>query len=389
MNLFLFLIGCVLWVKPQESKPVFEIRYRPIEAQTEEGKKLIRQVPGAQWDEGLHKAALLLTSKLRSRSARIPTDVASDATAITGFPGQARFAKLINGGAFPDELVEAIQTDMRGKPVDVCLVSRKYGDGIVLWLAGWAPHLMEIDPIPRNISLDAAIPIHVELEGTDRATLYVSYPDGGVDAMPIMPLADRWLNNFYIPGEYRFEVVADRISGPQVALLFSVFVDVPTPNLPSLNKKNATVQSPIEAERFLYRAVNKLREEQGLQPLKRFTLFEPLAREHSAWMAVTGVIDHKIPNVTPGVPHHAANLAHPRARHYQNVAAAFSGQEALSLSLDSPGHFKTLLCETCTHMSIGVALEPKRTGTPRLFFTWEVLEFPQGRPMKIDKLQQE
>lgn len=389
MNIFLFLFGCALWVKPEPSNPVFEVRYRPVEAQTKEAKQLVKRIPGAQWDSGLHNAALLLVSKLRSRSARIPTQVASDATAIAGFPGQARFAKLINGGGFPDELVEAIQTDMRGQPVDVCLVSRKYGDGIVLWLVGWAPHLIDMDPIPRNISLDAAIPIHVELAGSDRATLYLSHPDGAVDVMPIVPLADRWLNDFYIPGEYRFEVVADRISGPQVALLFSVFVDVPTPSLPAIKKTNPKVQSPIEAERYLYRAVNKLREERGLEKLKRFTLFEPLAREHSAWMAVTGILDHKIPNVTPGVPYHAANLAHPRARHYQNVAAAFSGPDALALSIDSPGHFKTLLCETCTHMSIGVALEPKRIGTPRLFVTWEVLEFPQGRPVKIEKLQQE
>ena len=38
-------------------------------------------------------------------------------------------------------------------------------------------------------------------------------------------------------------------------------------------------------------------------------------------------------NVAPGVSHHAANLANPRAEHYQNVASAYTAAELLALRL--------------------------------------------------------
>ena len=50
----------------------------------------------------------------------------------------------------------------------------------------------------------------------------------------------------------------------------------------------------------------------------------------------------------------------------------------------SPAHLKNLLCERCTHASIGASLEPVLDRIPRLFVTWELLEFPQGPPREID-----
>ena len=59
--------------------------------------------------------------------------------------------------------------------------------------------------------------------------------------------------------------------------------------------------------------------------------------------------------------------------------------EALFLVSDSPGHLRNLLCDTCNHASIGVALEPVLDRIPRLFVTWELLEFPKGPPVEIDR----
>ena len=146
-------------------------------------------------------------------------------------------------------------------------------------------------------------------------------------------------------------------------------------------------ESPVAAEAYLYTALNELRQERGLPPLQRFELFEPLAREHSAWMAHTGVVSHQILNVTPGVAYHATNLANPRAEHYENVASAYTAAEAFGLAADSAGHLQSFLCETCTHVSIGAALEPTLDRMPRIFVTWEVLDFVQGEPKKIDKLR--
>ena len=147
--------------------------------------------------------------------------------------------------------------------------------------------------------------------------------------------------------------------------------------------------NPIEAEKLLYRLVNELRQDRGLRPLARFSLFESLAREHSAWMASAGVVGHSLPGLTKGVAHHAEIHYHPRAQHYENVVASYSIMEALEMVVNSPGHLKTLLCEPCSHMSIGAAIEPILQGQPRLFVTWELLSFPQGKPQKIERFNKD
>jgi len=362
------------------------MRYRIEEASSDVGRLVVEKIPKAQWDKGLYNATQELLAALSSPVARITPESVQVATARAGFPGQARFAKMLNGGEFPQTLVDEIIRDCPNNTVDVALAKRSYGDGSTLWLIGWARHIVEIDPIPRQVPLDGAIPIRVEIPSTERGYLYIAPPDQPIEIVEILPEAHRWLNDFHTPGPYRFELVTDGPDGPQVALLFSLYVDEDPPSPKLLFPQEITLLNPKEAEEWLYQQVNILRRERGLRSLKKFALFEGVAREHSAWMATTGIVNHSIAGVTPGVPTHAARLAHPRAKHYENVVAAGSAEEALLMTIDSPGHFRVLLCETCTHISIGAALEPKLSGHPRIFVTWEVLEFPQGEPLPIEKL---
>ena len=81
-------------------------------------------------------------------------------------------------------------------------------------------------------------------------------------------------------------------------------------------------------------------------------------------MASSGILGHVIPGVSDGVGARAWEDFHPRAQHYEDLAAAFSAEEALELVWGSPGHRRNLLCESCTHASIGVALEPVVSGAP-------------------------
>ncbi|MEC7987776.1 MAG: CAP domain-containing protein, partial [Myxococcota bacterium] len=160
-------------------------------------------------------------------------------------------------------------------------------------------------------------------------------------------------------------------------------------NIPPMVSSSLETPHPIEAEKLLYRSVNALRKQRGLRQLSRFSTFEPLAREHSAWMAAAGVVAHSLPGTTNGVAKQAGQRYHPRARHYENVAAAYSATEALEMVVNSPGHLKALLCDTCTHMSIGAAIEPTLKTQPRLFVTWELLAFPQGVPKKIERFNKD
>ena len=386
----------VLWLalscqKPQISELdtwVDGVRYRPVQAPNALAEQLVGRLPNAQWDAGLHRATQELLSAMPKRSSRITPEATRTATARAGFPGQARFTKVLNGGAFPEELVDEIMGSAGIDEIDVALVRREFGDGITLWIAAWAPHIVDIDPLPVQVPLDGRLMLRTDIPDSHKGTLFISPPMGEVQQSMLDSEAYRIISQLHVPGEWVFEVVTTEAEqAPQVAALFSVFVDVPLPEMGLLPDPLLKPESPVAAEAYLYTALNELRQERGLPPLQRFELFESLAREHSAWMANTGVVSHQILNVTPGVAYHATNLANPRAEHYENVASAYTAAEAFGLAADSAGHLQSFLCETCTHVSIGAALEPTLDRMPRIFVTWEVLDFVEGEPKKIDKLR--
>jgi len=340
------------------------------------GERLVSALPKATWDAGLACATEQLLMLSTGRASRIDPVSAAGASARCGFPGQARFARLLNGGAFPDELISRLVSD----PIDVALARRTYGDGVTLWIIGWGPHVADIDPLPRDLPLDGTLPVTISGVRPGELRLFHAPPHGPVEELGLTRDVVRWVDGFHTPGPHRLEVVLEG----QVAHLFTVYVDGPPPPGTPLRSTSAAAPDPVAATETLYDALGVLRQEAGLPGVERFSLFEPVAREHAALMAASGVVAHRIPDVTNGVPTRAADLAHPRARHHENVAAAASAQEALFLVADSPGHLRNLLCDACTHAAIGVALEPVLERTPRLFVTWELLEFPQGPPRKID-----
>ena len=198
--------------------------------------------------------------------------------------------------------------------------------------------------------------------------------------MRLTPGTTRWVDGFIEPGQYQMEIVARGERTTQVVLKWSVFVDSPLPEVPRLRRGSLENPNPAEATTALYQELNRIRSEAGLRPVERFYAFEPLAREHAALMASTGIVDHQIPGVTSGVAARAAERFHPGARTFENLAAAPNWQEALDMVQLSPGHLANLFCEECTHASIGVALEPITDRIPRLFVVWELLEFPEGPP---------
>lgn len=371
------------------SKPVQpEIRYRPAELPESYSAEIKLYFPKAQWDSGLEQACQELSSVLSTPKVQLTPRAIQQATDRAGFPGQAQFSKLLTAGEFPTKAIKDLARRHALDNIDIGLATRQYGNGATLWIIGISEHLVDMDPIPRDLSLDGQLALRIDLKPEQQGYLYIDAPDQPIEMIEILPSAHRWLHNFHIPGRYRLEVVTEEKKESDVALLFSVFVDQEIPAPRPLLEKNE-ISNPVVAETWLYQEVNRIRAEHGLYPLKRFSMFEGVAREHSALMASTGIVEHQIKGVTEGVPSRAEKVGHPRAKHYENVAAAQTAKDALDMVLDSPGHFKVLLCETCTHISIGAALEPSLNRNPRLFVTWEVLEFPHGQPKRIEKLNRD
>lgn len=385
--LFSLLLACA----PHHTEPKLsfpEVRYRPIDVPSAYSSEILRYFPEAQWDSGLEQSCQELNSLLSSPKIPLTPKAIQQATDRSGFPGQAQFSKALTGGEFPVEMLKDLARRHASDDIDIGFAKRQYGNGATLWIIGISEHIVEMDPIPRDLPLDGQLALRIELEPEQKGFLYIDAPDQPIEMIEILPSAHRWLTNFHVPGRYRIEVVTKENKESEIALLFSVFVDQEIPAPRPLVEKNE-VNNPIEAENWLYQEVNRIRGEHGLHSLKRFSMFEGVAREHSALMASTGIVDHKIKGFSEGVPSRAEKLAHPRAKHYENVAAAQTASDALDMVLDSPGHLKVLLCETCTHISIGAALEPNLTRNPRLFVTWEILEFPHGQPHLIEKLNRD
>ena len=361
------------------------------EPTNEEALWLLPRIPQATWDRGLAEATSALASVAIDPGARITPHASAAALAAAGYPGNVRFVRDYNGGAWPAEMVEGLASAAASlaQPVDVALARRTFGDGTVLWIAGIAERPVSLDPLPRDIPLDDVISVRVGL--TDSAlgedlTLFVAPPDGTVQTHPLTDGVGLWLDTFHVPGEYRMEVVTAGETTAQVVLLWSNFVEQATPTLSSLPRASGEVPDPAAAALALYDALDTLRYNAGLPKLTRFPTFEGLSRDHARRMASANTVAHTIGGVTPGVAALARIDFHPKALHREDLAAAVSWEEAMDLLTLSPGHLQNLLCTACTHVSIGTALEPYALGeVPRLFVVWELLEFPNGEPKPIER----
>ena len=365
------------------------VRFRPVPSPTSEtASTLVDRVPGATWDAGLARATDLLVAHARDPAARIPPKAQAIALAEAGYPGHAQFGRELNGGAFPADLADQIAdfAVRQDQPVDVALSRRSYADGMSLWIAAVAARPVLLDPVPRDVELDGSLPVTVEaLAGDPDMVLYLAPPQGQVQEWGLKNLVGRWLVDFHVPGEYRAEVVVNDGTRSEVVLLWSFFVESAPEPLTELPPLDPLPESPMQAAEALYGALDELRAEAGLGPLERYTPYEPLAREHAAFMAHTGTVGHVLPGVTRGVAHQASLRFVPQAEHVENVAAALTWEDAHDLAVLSPGHRKNLLCEPCTHVAIGTSLEPARDRVPRLFVTWELLSFPNGEPRELQE----
>lgn len=364
-------------------REVPEVRYRWGEPATEAGRQLLAVVPQARWDPGLVAAARELAAAMSSPEARLAPRAQVAATARAGFPGDARFTVIRNEGEFPYELVHDVESVVpRDTTLDVGLASRASGDGNVQWILGFAEHHGELDPMPRDLGLDAVLPVHVDVPDPAELVLVVAAPDGQARSYPLANRVTRQVDVFHLPGGYRLEVVD--VGRARVDFVFEVFVEDGPPPLPPLPGR-PDPPDPMAATEALYEALAERRAGAGLPPLARFPAFEPLAREHAAFMAAAGDVSHVLPDLTDGVAARARKAFHPGAEHHEALAAATTAEDALDLVWLSPGHRLVLLCASCTHVAIGTALEPATGRPPRLFVTWELVAFPEGTPRAIER----
>ena len=347
-------------VSPRDSGAPAQVRFRPGEALPVLG-------PDARVDRGLRAAAEELASSATRADARLEPGAVRVALARAGYPGDARFVRVIGTKELPEALLAPIP---RGAPVDVGWAWRDLPEGRRWWVLGWAPRAVSMDPVPRDLPLDGAFALRAE--GVSEGRLLVASPDGDVSETPLGNAQARWVKRFQEPGEHRVEV----IDGDRVALLFSVFVEGAPPP-PGALPGPAPAPDAAAAEAWFATALDALRDRAGLPRLAPFADFVPHARAHGACLSTGGILAHATPRC-PGVAALAKRTHYPWARHHEDVAAAETAPEAWARVLASPGHLQNLQCAECTHVAIGVA-----TDASRIFATLELLAFPAGEPREI------
>jgi uncharacterized protein YkwD len=256
--------------------------------------------------------------------------------------------------------------------------------GVAVVLLARARAVLEA-PFPSLAGPGTAVPLRIALRpGLGAPRLVLGPPRGPVVTRALDPAAGgrfRTDVDFLLgPGEYRVEVVADGDGGPEVVLLFPVWVGVappalPTERLPLTGAADASGFAPADAlERAALSLVNADRRAAGLPPVVSDARLADAARAHAMEMRAAGAIAH-FSAATGDPADRVAARGLTFARVTENVGVAPTVKAAHDAFLASPAHRANILDPAVDAVGIGVAPEPGGPGASsglggRVFVTY-------------------
>jgi len=236
-------------------------------------------------------------------------------------------------------------------------------------------HRIDLVPIPRRLARDQRVglrfrsaPSHHNLH------LVLTPPDGKiVSTRPVQACREAAdcgsaaALSCGLRGVYQVEITGEGQFGPEVLANFPVFCDQ---DPPSQVRYGATrpLKGDVELlERALFQGTNRVRTKAGLSALALDPRLTAVARRHSKDMRDSRFVGHVSPSTGRPVDRlRAAKVLHLVLR--ENVAQAYSVQEALRELLNSPAHRENILSRDVTVMGVGVVLD-RRASTPVMLLT--------------------
>ena len=160
-------------------------------------------------------------------------------------------------------------------------------------------------------------------------------------------------------GIYQVEVMVDGPLGPEVAVLFPLYVGLPQPSMavqkiyPPANKRRKRVETR------LLRLVNASRSKAGLTLLLPYLRLARVARTHSADMRRSGFFGHVSP--TRGdLATRLTSAGLDYAQASENLAISTGPVRAHDNLMRSPSHRRNIMDPKMTHVGIGVANDPQQ-----------------------------
>ena len=201
-----------------------------------------------------------------------------------------------------------------------------------------------------------------------RAQLYLAVPDGSVARTELSMHDGRVqlpLDVAHGDGRYRVELVTDRGGDPEVAAIWPFRVGAerapPCPEVLFPDEGHSDLGLSHRAEAL----VQRLRNEQLLDPLKVAPTLVTLATERAAALARRGGLGHRLPdgrNAREALTASAPTFVVARLVEVQAQASTLA--DAWGALLDSPAHRYELVSPSLTHFGTAVARGADGAGRP-------------------------
>jgi len=176
---------------------------------------------------------------------------------------------------------------------------------------------------------------------------------------------------------YQVEITGEGRFGVEVLANFPIYCNRAPPASVAYRSAPVAGAAAVDVlERDVVRRTNAIRRGRGLRPLRSQASLTVVARAHSEDMRGAGFVGHVSPTTgSPSDRLQKAGVVHLVVR--ENVARAYSTEEALEQLMNSPAHRVNILSTDVTAIGAGVAVETSGQ-TPVLLVTQ--LFLAPGRP---------
>ncbi len=252
-------------------------------------------------------------------------------------------------------------------------LARPDQDTVQLILAMLPGNLL-LEKVSRQLREGESLVLRGSLQGAYRGVrLVITNPNGKTMAVKGVGAPEGF--SFSTPlsagkGRYEVELIGDGASGPEVCGLFSVYVgEAPTLVMPELGETQEKVALSVEeAEQRIFALINAERKKAGLPALLPLPAAQKVARAYSEEMKLTGKVGHI--SVISGKPEERLKRGGVTAPLIlENVARAYSADDAHEGLMESPGHRANILHSKVTHVGVGVAIAMDSNSPPAYYVT--------------------
>lgn len=248
------------------------------------------------------------------------------------------------------------------------------GDKLAL-VAALQESNVTLEPFARELKRGEVVELRGKIQpGFAKLRALATRPEGGVVAIGISSTADTFAGSFQCSatppdGRWQIEILGEGRFGTTVLANFPVFCGVPASfALPAAALRADAIRDPQEAERRIVQLIADERRRAGLAPLQVDLRFAGVARQHSLDMQRSGFVGHVSPRTGSASDRiKRAKLAAQRLT--ENVARAYSVEDAHRGLMSSPGHRRNILDAEVELLGVGVALRDLGDKTYELHVT--------------------